>query len=331
MKKNLKVLVTGGAGYVGSALVPALLARGHRVRVLDLYMFGDDALDAVRYNPDLEQIEGDVRDRDTGDRAVDRCDAVIHLASISNDPSFAFDPALGKSINYDCFAALVDSAQKADVRRFIYTSSSSVYGVNDEPNVTEDLPLAPLTEYAKYKAKCEDLLLQMRKPGMAVLILRPAMVCGYSPRLRLDLSVNILTHHAVKNRKITVSGGDQKQPNIHIADLCDLYVQSLEWPVDKIDGQIFNAGWDNLTLDQIAQMVQRIVGPDVAIERTPAGDKQSYHISSEKIRREVGFAPTHNIEDAVRDLVAAFANRKIPNPGDDRYYNVKTLQNLNMK
>ena len=217
------------------------------------------------------------------------------------------------------------------MRRFIYASSSSVYGLNDQPNLTEDLPLAPLTDYARYKAQCEDLLLQMRKPGMAVLILPP----GDGLRLFAAAAPGFVGQHPHRPRRqsaeFTVSGPDRKQPNIHIADLCDLYVQSLEWPVDKIDGQIFNAGWDNLTLEQIAQMVQRIVGPDVAIERTPAGDKQSYHISSEKIRREVGFAPTHNIEDAVRDLVAAFADRKIPNPGDDRYYNVKTLQNLNMK
>ena len=331
MNKGLQVLVTGGAGYVGSALVPLLLEQGHRVKVLDLYLFGDHVLDGVKDHPNLTQIKGDLRDPPTVDQAVSGCDAVIHLACISNDPSFELDPALGKSINYDCFPGLVRSAQNAGVRRFIYASSSSVYGIKEEPNVTEDLPLTPLTDYSKFKAMCEEVLLHEQRPGFTVLVLRPATVCGYAPRLRLDLSVNILTHHAIKKRKITVFGGDQKRPNIHIADVCDLYVQSLQWPDQKINGKIYNAGWDNLTINQIAQSVQRIVGPDVVIERTETNDKRSYHISSEKIRRELGFAPKHSIEDAVRDLAAAFDGGLIPDPSHMRYYNIKTMQHLKMR
>ena len=331
MNNGMQVLITGGAGYVGAALVPQLLQLGHRVRVLDLYLFGDDVLDEVKNHPNLQQIKGDLRDRAAVERAVGGCDAVIHLACISNDPSFELDPALGKSINYDCFPGLVASAQRAGVRRFIYASSSSVYGIKEEPNVTEDLPLQPLTDYSKFKAMCEDVLLNLRKPPMTALVLRPATVCGYSPRMRLDLSVNILTHHAFKRRKISVFGGQQKRPNIHIADICDLYAKSLEWPGEKIDGKIYNAGWDNLTIDQIAQTVQRIVGPDVTIEHTQSSDKRSYHISSEKIRRELGFAPKHSVEDAVRDLSAAFNDGRIPDPEHMRYYNIKTMQHLKMR
>jgi nucleoside-diphosphate-sugar epimerase len=331
MERGLTVLITGGAGYVGSALVPKLLEEGHRVKVLDLYLFGDHVLDAVKDHPRLEQIKGDIRDRAVVDRAMAGCDAVIHLACISNDPSFELDPALGKSINYDCFFGLVDIAKKAGVSRFVYASSSSVYGVKQEPNVTEDLSLEPLTDYSKYKAMCETVLLDARKEGFAVLVLRPATVCGYSPRLRLDLSVNILTNHAVNRRKITVFGGDQRRPNIHIEDVCDLYVNSLRWPIQKIDGKIYNAGWDNLTINEIAGVAKKVVGPDVVIEHTSTNDPRSYHISSEKIRRELGFTPNHSVEEAVRDLVAAFSAGMIPDPADSRYHNIKTMQQVKLK
>ena len=212
----MRILVTGGAGYVGAVLVPALLARGCKVRVLDLYVFGDDVLDAVRDHPGLEQIRGDLRDQDLLRRSLAGCDAVIHLACISNDPSFELDPALGRSINYDAFFPLVQLSKKHGVKRFIYASSSSVYGIKEEENVTEELELKPLTDYSKYKALCEDVLLKERGPGFATLILRPATVCGYSPRLRLDLSVNILTNLAYHKREITVFGGEQRRPNLHI-------------------------------------------------------------------------------------------------------------------
>jgi nucleoside-diphosphate-sugar epimerase len=330
--EQLKVLVTGGAGYVGAVLVPKLLAKGHRVRVLDLYLYGKDVLDPVKNHPGLEQIQGDLRDRAAVDFAAAGCDAVIHLACISNDPSFELDPALGKSINYDCFFGLVGSAKKAGVRRLVYASSSSVYGVKQEENVTEDLPLEPLTDYSRYKALCEDVLLNERGPGFAALILRPATVCGYSPRLRLDLSVNILTSHAVNRRKITVFGGEQKRPNLHIEDMTDLYVQSLEWPAEKIDGKVYNAGYDNLRMIEIAELVRKVVGPDVQIERTHTDDLRSYHISSEKIRRELGFTPRRTVEDAVRDLVRAFQSAKVPNwDSDPRYYNIKTMQRQQLR
>ena len=188
------VLVTGGAGYVGSVLVPKLLYKGYRVKVLDLYIYGDHVLDIAKDNPNLEQIKGDIRNRELLKQVVPGCDAVIHLACISNDPSFDLDPALGRSINYDAFFDLVDVSKRNGIRRFIYASSSSVYGVKEEENVTEDLPLQPLTDYSKYKALCEEVLLREREPGFVTLILRPATVCGYSPRLRLDFTVHIFYH-----------------------------------------------------------------------------------------------------------------------------------------
>jgi nucleoside-diphosphate-sugar epimerase len=332
MSEIKEVLVTGGAGYVGAVLVPKLLQHGYRVKVLDLYLYGDHVLDAVRDSPNLVQIKGDIRDRNLLESSLTGVEAVIHLACISNDPSFELDPALGRSINYEAFLTLVEVSKLCGVRRFIYASSSSVYGVKKEDNVTEDLPLEPLTDYSKYKALCEEVLLRERRPGFVTLILRPATVCGYSPRLRLDLSVNILTNHAINNKKITVFGGDQKRPNIHIEDVSDLYVQALEWPDEAIDGKTFNAGYENHEVIEIAEMVRGVVGEDVDIIRTPTDDHRSYHISSEKIRQELGFVPRHTIEDAICDLKGAFQAGLIPNPmTDDAYYNIRTMQTVNLK
>lgn len=317
---------------MGAVLVPKLLAAGHKVKVLDLYLFGDDVLQSVANHPNLEQIKGDIRDRSALNKATRGCDAVIHLACISNDPSFDLDPELGKTINYDAFFEILGAAKEHGVNRFIYASSSSVYGVKEEENVTEDLSLEPLTDYSKYKAMCEDVLLEAREPGFTALILRPATVCGYSPRLRLDLTVNILTNHAVNRKKITVFGGEQRRPNIHIEDVTDLYVKSLEYEDKQIDGKIYNAGYENHKVIEIAEIVRDIVGRDVEIEVTPTDDHRSYHISSSKIEQELGFVPKHSIEEAVRDLHRAFQEGKIPDPmSEKRYSNIATMQALELK
>jgi len=327
-----QVLVTGGAGYVGAVLVPKLLDEGYQVKVLDLYIYGEHTLNAVKDHPGLQQVRGDIRDVTLLKRVLPGCDAVIHLACISNDPSFELDPGLGKSINYDAFFDLVDVAKDSGVRRFVYASSSSVYGIRDEENVTEDLALQPLTDYSKYKALCEEVLLKKREPGFVPLILRPATVCGYSPRLRLDLAVNILTNHAVNNRKITVFGGNQMRPNIHIDDVTDLYVKALAWPEEAIDGKVFNAGYENRKVMDIAEIARGVVGPEVAIVTTPTDDLRSYHISSERIKQELGFVPKHSIQSAVQDLVTAFGMGKIPNSMTNiSYYNIKTMQALSLK
>jgi nucleoside-diphosphate-sugar epimerase len=329
---NIKtVLVTGGAGYVGCALVPKLLDKGYDVRVLDLYLYGDDVLAPVQGHPHLREIKGDIRRRALLESAMCGCDAVIHLACISNDPSFELNPELGRSINYDAFLGLADIARDQGVRRFIYASSSSVYGIKSEPDVTENLPLQPLTDYSKYKAMCEEVLMNKRSPGFATLILRPATICGYSRRLRLDLTVNILTNHAFHNRRIKVFGGDQMRPNIHIDDMTDLYVHSLEWPDERIDGRIYNAGYDNYPVKEIAEMIRRVAGQDVNVVTTPTDDNRSYHISSEAIRRDLGFFPKRSVEDAARDLIAAFQSGLVPGAmTNDRYYNIKRMQHLNL-
>jgi nucleoside-diphosphate-sugar epimerase len=330
-KRFKRVLVTGGAGYVGSNLIPKLLTAGYEASVLDLYLYGEVFAD-LKSNPGLTETKGDLRNAADVQRAVAGCDAVIHLACISNDPSFDLDPTLGRSINFDCFRPLVKASKDAGVRRFIYASSSSVYGIKTDMDVTEELPLAPLTDYSKYKAMCEEVLEQEREPGFVCVTLRPATVCGYAPRLRLDLTVNILTNHAINNGRITVFGGDQLRPNIHVEDMTDLYLQLLEAPDEVIDGKIWNAGYHNLKVSAIAEMVKAEVGPKVDIVVTPTDDHRSYHVSSEKIRRELGFSAQRSVKDAIVDLKAAFNAGKVPNSmTDDRYYNIKRMQVLKLR
>lgn len=325
-----RVLVTGGAGYVGSALVPKLRAEGYEVVVLDLYLYGD-VFSHLAGDAGLVQVRADLRDTGAVAGALTGCDTVVHLACISNDPSFDLDPALGRAVNFDCFRPLVRAAKDKGVRRFVYASSSSVYGVNDAPEVTEDLPLKPLTDYSKYKAMCEEVLEDEREPGFTCVTVRPATVCGYAPRLRLDLTVNIFTNLAFNQGNITVFGGDQLRPNIHIDDMTDLYVRLMQAEPGTVDGKIWNAGYDNMRVIDIARLVREEVGPQVQLSTTPTEDLRSYHISSEKIRRELGFQPGRTVREAVAGLVEAFQAGKVPGPlTDDRYYNIKRMQALKL-
>ena len=328
-----KVLITGGAGYVGSVLVPKLLRADYDVKVLDLYIYGEYVFDSVKNHPRLEEIKGDIRDKDLLEEITLGCDSVIHLACISNDPSFELDPDLGKSINYDAFRPLVEISSGNGVNRFIYASSSSVYGIKEEENVTEKLSLEPLTDYSKYKALCEEILNQYLTSEFTTVIVRPATVCGYSPRLRLDLTVNILTNHAVNFGKITVFGGEQKRPNIHIEDITDLYVDLLSRPKNLVAAKVWNAGYENHRVREIAEIIRQTVDNEsVEIVTTPTDDHRSYHISSDKIKRDLGFVPQHTIEDAVQDLVSAFHQGKIPNSMDNiKYYNVRQMNAISMK
>ena len=332
MQRKWNVLVTGGAGYVGAVLVPKLLAEGHTVTVLDLYMYGEDVLKSVENHPQLIQIKGDLRHPAAVAKSLAGCDAVIHLACISNDPSFELNPALGREVNFDCFRPLVKAAKRAGVKRFIYASSSSVYGIKEGVTVTEELALEPLTDYSKYKALCEEVLTEEREPGFTTLILRPATVCGYSPRQRLDVIVNILVNHAVNTGKIKVFGGAQLRPNIHIEDMTDLYCNALQYGDEAIDGKIYNAGFENHSVLELAEMVKRIVGHNtVELEMVPTDDNRSYHVSSEKIARELGFQPKRSIEDAVVGMAQAFRDGKLPDSmADSRYFNIKTMQERNL-
>lgn len=324
------ILVTGGAGYVGSVLVPKLIDKGYKIKVLDWYIYGNDVLAAVKNKDQLREIKGDIRDVNLVKKELQGTDAVIHLACISNDPSFELDPVLGKSINYDATVKLVDLAKEAGVGRFVYASSSSVYGVKKEKEVTEELTLSPLTDYSKYKAMCEEYLLQKSSKEFCVLVLRPATVCGYSPRLRLDLTVNILTLGALVNRKMTVFGGSQMRPNIHIEDMAGIYIKSLEYPDSKICGKVFNVGFQNYTLLEIARMIKKTLGDDtIKIEISPTKDLRSYKISSGKIKKELGFVPKHTVEEAIADLKQSYISGKIINPLENiRYYNIKMMQKL---
>ncbi len=336
-QKKGTVLVTGGAGYVGGILIPKLLAKGYSVRVIDLYLFGEHIWPELENNPNLEQFKGDIRDQVLLRQILSGCDYVIHFACISNDPSFELDPELGKSINFDAFEPLVRISKESGVKRFVYASSSSVYGVSEVANVDEDHPLIPLTDYSKYKSLCEPILLEQGSQNFVPLVLRPATVCGYSPRQRLDLTVNILTNHAISNGRIMVFGGEQMRPNINIEDMTDLYLKVLELPEEKISGKIYNAGYQNHTVKELAEMVKRVVerevsnGKKIDIVTTPSDDKRSYHISSEKIKRELGFIPKYTVEDAILSLVDAFKAGKLPNSmTDPRYFNIKTMQQLQL-
>jgi nucleoside-diphosphate-sugar epimerase len=328
-----RVLVTGGAGYCGSRLVPQLLGRGYRVTVYDILYFGDRVLPTD--HPDLTVVRGDIRDTAAFADAVAGHDAVVSLACISNDASFELDERLSTSINLDAFEPMVKAAKAAGVQRFIYASSSSVYGVSDAPDVTEDHPLLPLTLYNKYKGMCEPVLNALGDDSFTVVTFRPATVCGYAPRLRLDLSVNILTNHAVTNNRITVFGGAQLRPNLHIQDYCDAVELLLTAPHDRVHRDVFNIGFQNMSIMDIATLVKGVVEtefPDKApidIVTTPSDDIRSYHINSDKVRRVLGFSPRFTIEDAVRELCQAFRDGKIPDSmADDWYYNIRTMKKL---
>lgn len=327
----MHICIPGGAGYVGSRLVPELLKKGHRVTVLDLYLYGDRVLEK---HPNLVEIKGDVRDLKAVDRALDGCQAVIHLACISNDPSFELNPDLGKSINLDAFEPFVKLAVKHKVERFIYASSSSVYGVKAEPNVTEEMSLEPLTDYSKFKVDCERILLRYASDDFVCTILRPATVCGYAPRQRLDVVVNILSNLAYRTGKVKVMGGEQMRPNIHIEDMVRAYVHVLEAPAEKIQKEIFNVGYHNHTVMALGQMAEKIVGKKRPVELVvePTNDNRSYHVSSSKIAQTLQFSPKFTIENAIEDLVAALEAGKLPDSLDDpRYFNIKTMKAANLK
>jgi nucleoside-diphosphate-sugar epimerase len=327
------VLVTGGAGYCGSVLVPQMLDMGYNVTVYDIEYYGIH----LPKHENLTVLQGDIRDVETLSKALQNQDAVISLACISNDASFELDEHLSTSVNMDAFEPMVKAAKDAGVKRFVYASSSSVYGVSDHPDVTEDHPLVPLTLYNKYKGLCEPILRKYTDESFIGVTFRPATVCGYSPRQRLDLSVNILTHHAIKNDRITVFGGAQLRPNLHIQDYADLCKLLLEAPAEKVQNEIFNCGYQNMSILDIASLVKKVVEEEypekagkVEIVTTSSDDPRSYHINSDKIKRILDFSPAHSIEEAVRDLCKAFKADKLPDSWDDNiYYNVKRMKALN--
>ncbi|OGG18420.1 UDP-glucose 4-epimerase [Candidatus Gottesmanbacteria bacterium RIFCSPHIGHO2_02_FULL_39_14] len=324
------VLVTGGGGYVGVVLVPKLLQAGYRVKVIDWYIYGDKLFSKHK---NLLEIKGDIRNKKLLIKELRGIDAVIHLAAISNDPTFDLNPNLAKSVNFEASKMLAELSLESNVKRFIFISTSSVYGIKKEKYVTENLPLKPLTDYSKYKALSEKYVLSKSKPGFTVLVLRPATVCGYSPRMRFDLTVNLLTIQALVRKKIAVFGGKQLRPNIHIEDITDLYVKSLKYPDEAIARKIFNAGYENLSVSAIARLVKNVLNdPAVAISVSPTADLRSYHISSQKIARELGFFPKHTVEEAIRDIKKAYENGLFIKPLENElYYNLKLMKKIKLK
>lgn len=324
-----RIFVTGGAGYVGAVTIPLLLDQGYEVSLLDLMIYGEDALED---HPNLTKIKGDIRDKGVLTEHIPGHDVVIHLACISNDPSFELNPDLGKSINLDAFRPLVELSKGSGVKRFIYASSSSVYGVKEEKDVHEDMLLEPLTDYSKFKVECEKILLEYQDPNFTTVTIRPATVCGYSKRQRLDVVVNILTNLAYHNREITVFGGNQLRPNINIKDMALAYLNLITAPKAKVEGQIFNAGDENYTVNELSDIVKNVIGEDVEMVVSDSDDNRSYHISSQKILDIIGFQPTHSIKEAVVDLKEAFERGLLLNPlTNEKYFNIKRMQSLNLR
>lgn len=307
----MRVLVTGACGYKGSVLVPKLLNTGHSVVALDTQWFGN----YLPQHKNLTVLKLDVRNTDDIDLAG--IDGIIHLASIANDPCGDLNPKLTWEVSALATMQLADKAKRAGVKHFVYASSGSVYGVKDDAQVTEDLSLEPISEYNKTKMVAERVILSYQN-DMTVQVVRPATVCGLSPRMRLDVSVNMLTMQALKNGKITVFGGDQARPNIHIDDITDLYVFLLENP--QITG-VFNAGFENISIMDIAEMVVAIIPSEIVI--TPSNDPRSYRINSDKLLA-TGFKPKKSVQDAIDEIIAAYQSGALFD--QSQWHNLRWMQ-----
>jgi len=307
----MKILVTGGCGYKGHVLIPKLLNQGHNVVCFDTQWFGNFLIP----HKNLIIKKGDIRNIEKV--SLDGIDCIIHLASIANDPCGDLNPKLTWEVSALATMQLADKAKRCGVKRFIYASSGSVYGVKDEEQVTEDLKLEPISEYNKTKMVAERVLLSY-KDDMVVQIVRPATVCGYSERMRLDVSVNLLTMHALSKGKITVFGGNQIRPNIHIDDLTDLYIHLIDNP--EITG-VYNAGFENISILNIAELVTKYL--PVEIEITDSNDPRSYRINSDKILA-TGFKPKKNVENAIVEIISKYNLGSLKD--EERFYNLKWME-----
>lgn len=312
----MKVLVTGGCGYKGHVLIPKLLNRGYQVISFDIQWFGN----YLEPHPNLSVIKGDIRNIDSV--PLDRVDCIIHLSSIANDPCSDLDPLLTWEVSALATMQLADKAKRMGIKHFIYASSGSVYGVKEEPQVTEELELTPISEYNKTKMVGERVLLSYEN-DMTVQIVRPATVCGLSPRMRLDVAVNLLTMQALSKQKITVFGGDQVRPNIHIDDITDLYLFFIDHP--EITG-VFNAGFENISIMDIAKLVTKYI--PVEIVSTSSNDPRSYRINSDKLL-STGFRPKKKVENAVLEIIEKYKSGELKD--EDRFYNLKWMQHIAFK
>lgn len=324
------VLLVGGAGYVGTELQRHLVLLGYNVRVYDTlwYSLGRWPIQSFPGANRIDYVEGDVRNLTLIRDSLKNIDACIHLACISNDPSYELDPLLAYEVNFEAFKKLIPIINSSSVKRFVFASSSSVYGVKKELNVTEELSLEPLTDYSKYKVECERFLFDALDPKIEATILRPSTVCGYSRRQRFDLVVNILTLSALRDGVIRVDGGDQFRPNLHIKDMLESYSLVLRANPEKINREIFNVAGENLTVNDIAQRVRALIGPSVAIEYLPVKDARSYRVSGEKISKKLGFVPKYSVDDAISDIASSYKSGKYGDTNWSQYYNLRRMKEL---
>lgn len=310
----MKILVTGACGYKGNVLIPKLLSLGHTVIAFDIMWFGNDLIP----HPALKVVKGDVRDIDS--IPLNGVDIVIHLSSIANDPAGDLNPKLTWEVSALATMQLADRSVRFGVKQFIYASSGSVYGLKEEEQVTEDLTLIPLSEYNKTKMVAERVVLSYAD-RMVVQVVRPATVCGLSNRMRLDVAVNMLTIQALTKGEITVLGGEQTRPNIHIEDITDLYLFLLERK--ELTG-IYNAGFENLTINNIAKMVSSHTPAKIIVKQS--NDPRSYRIDSSKLL-QTGFKPKYSVNDAIKEIVYAYNTGKLKN--EERYHTVSWMQKNN--
>ncbi len=328
--KSKKILVTGGSGYVGTRLINKIIKQdGILIVNYDISLFGDEHLPKSN---NYVYLKKDLRDKISFEKAIkdNNIDTVLHLACISNDPTFELRGDISKSINFDCFEDLVKISKKNNVKKFIYASTCSVYGVSDTPNVTEEHPLVPITDYNKYKALCEPVLKKFLDDEFKGVIIRPATVCGFSEKMRFDLSVNILTNYAYNKGYIRVFGGKQSRPNIHIEDMCSIYENLFEIDFLNINGEIFNAGVENLKIIEIAEIIKNIfkedLKKDVEIKIEPSNDIRSYQINSDKIQKLLNFKFKYTVKNAVEDLIGEFKKNNLKNTLDPKWQNIQVLK-----
>ena len=329
-----KILVTGGFGYVGSRLTPHLLELGHSVRVLDLMLYTAAGLDALRKNPHFsawnshfELVQGDIRDPSAVSRAVTGVDTVIHLAAISNDPTGEIDEVLTRQVNFDAVGLLLALARGHGVRRFINASSSSVFGIKNAADVTEQLEPEPLTAYSRNKMLAEWLVAAAASPDFCAVNIRPATICGYSPRQRFDLTVNKLTADAIRKRVITVHGGEQRRPNVGMSDVVNLYGILAETDPALINGRTFNFGFENHKVIEIARIIQaELADLNVSINITDTLDQRDYHISSKKILSVLGYKPVSSIRAEVANLRQVLESGQFPDIDAPEHYNMKFMK-----
>lgn len=321
-----KILVTGGAGYTGSVLVNKLLLRGYKVKVIDLLIYGS----FLAPHPNLEIVKKDIRSKDIINDLAD-VETVFHLAGVSNDPGYGMNPIVGDEINYNAVQQLLEFSKASGVRKFVYPSSCSVYGESVEHEVHEESPINIINNYSRCKVLSEEIILKSSSKDFCCTILRPATVCGVSPRQRFDLLINGFVNYSYFNKEILLSGSQRIRPSVHIDDLTNLYEMLIKIPDKQINGQIFNVAFENRTVYQTAKLVSEIVGGVKIIDDTGHSDKRSYYVNSQKIQSILNFTPQYQVSDAIQSLYAALREQRFTNTLTDSIFYGKLRQPMFLK